>query len=292
MSPAPTNKTSASKIAFDWSKDPTFVFPELDSTTVNLALASDKDSLTSIFYIGKDSKLHQIAKGKDGWEVAKDPGKKQWPEADDKSPRLALVAPPEANELWIFYRKGGDVMQLHLDDFGTWADAIKVATVNENAPTDSKGGSDGDEKEKDGSGSSNSNNDDEASEGLSTGAKAGIGVGAGLGALAVAGAIFMVLRRRRRASNTEDTEQDNTRPTEVHQVGYRAVETDKPVELPIDQGPHELPVNAQEYELLGDVEHPRRESRTDDMDGGVNAFEEQQRSESRRREDRDGGDNA
>ncbi|KAJ4193172.1 hypothetical protein NW767_010461 [Fusarium falciforme] len=290
-SPAPTNKTATSKYAFDWSKDVPFILPEIDMTTVSLALASNEESLTNIFYIGTDSKLHQITNGKDGWEIAKDPGEKKWPKAGDKSARMALVAAPESEDLWIFYRKGKDVMELHLDEYGTWADAKKVATVNENAPTsDDDDEDDNEEEEEEGStGSSNSNHghDGETSEpssGLSTGAKAGVGVGVSLGALAAAGAIFMVIRRRRRSSNT-DTQQDPMSPEQMHQEGYRAVSNDKPAELPIDQGPHELPTNEPEYELLGDTEQRRPVSRQ--SEGGRDETGQGDRT----RENRDGGAN-
>lgn len=266
-------------------------------TTVSLTLASNEESLTNIFYIGTDSKLHQITNGKNGWEIAKDPGEKTWPKAGDKSARLALVAAPESEELWIFYRKGKDVMELHLDDYGTWADAKKVSTVNENAPTSDDDDEDDDEEAEEGStGSSNSNHDHdgetEPSGGLSTGAKAGIGVGVSLGALAAAGAIFMVIRRRRRSSNT-DTQQDPMSPDQMHQEGYRAVNSDKPAELPIDQGPHELATNEPEYELLGDTEQRRQGSTPRSRPGSSRS--EGGRDETvqgdRTRENRDGGAN-
>ncbi|EEU43747.1 uncharacterized protein NECHADRAFT_82851 [Fusarium vanettenii 77-13-4] len=296
-SPTPTNKTATSKYAFDWSKDVPFILPEIDMTTVSVTLASNEESLTNIFYVGTDSKLHQVTNGKDGWELAKDPGEKKWPKAGDKSARLALVAAPESEELWIFYRNGKDVMELHLDEYGTWADAKKVSSVNENAPTSDDDDEDDNEEEEEGStGSSNSNhnNDGETSEsssGLSTGAKAGIGVGVSLGALAAAGAIFMVIRRRRR-SNTV-TQQDPMSPDQMHQEGYRAVNSDKPAELPIDQGPHELPTNEPEYELLGDTEQRRLGSRTGSRTGSRQSEGGQDETghSDRTRENRDGGAN-
>ncbi|KAJ4318007.1 hypothetical protein N0V84_007061 [Fusarium piperis] len=301
-SPAPTNKTATSKYAFDWSKDVPFILPGYDATTTSLALASNEESLTHIFYIGTDSKLHQITNGKNGWELGKDPGEKKWPKAGDKSARLALVAAPESQDLWIFYRKGKDVMELHLDNFGTWADAKKVATVNENAPTTS--GDDSGEKEKkkekgeeekdsDGSSNSDHTHDDETSEpssGLSTGAKAGVGVGVSLGALAAVGAIFMVIRRRRRSSNIKVTQQDPMSPGQMYQEGYRAVSRDKPAELPIDQGPHELPTNEPDYGLLGDTEQRRSESRVDER-GQADRGQDGRGQDDRGQDNRHGGTN-
>ncbi|KFA51532.1 hypothetical protein S40293_06342 [Stachybotrys chartarum IBT 40293] len=196
----PTNQTSASDMTLDDSEDAPFALPSFDAGSTHLALAADSNTVTSLFYIGTDRRLHQIHQLNGNWEIAEDQ-QDEWPEADDESARLAIVSEQWSGEVWLYYRSGGNITELYQDEFGSWAEPRVTLTRNETAPAPGFN----DENEDEGNGTD---------EGLSTGARAGIGIGVTAAVLAAIAVGFFFLRRRRRLAYESKSPSSN--PAELH----------------------------------------------------------------------------
>ncbi|RGP77028.1 hypothetical protein FLONG3_4857 [Fusarium longipes] len=248
-SPAPTNKTDPSDIRLDSSENGSAELSSFDNAA-NLGLSTTTSQQTSVFYIGQDAELHMASNVDGSWEVQESPGKKQWPHADNKHGRLAVVSPLESDAVWVYYTSGDKVMELHRDEGGTWATARAPSSRNAINANDSEGSDKSDDpKDTDsGSDSSSSREGSSSSTGITTGAKAGIGIGVGVGVLAVAAAAFFFLRRRRQKASI------NERKASIGELASRNSYHELQTEV---HQPQEMPSTTatQRHELLADTRH-------------------------------------
>ncbi|KAF5027600.1 hypothetical protein F66182_270 [Fusarium sp. NRRL 66182] len=258
-SPTPTNRTDPSDMLLDSSGGESIALSSFDDTAVHLGITANTEAELSVFYIGQDSQLHRLSQADGAWEAVESPGETQWPEADEQSGPLAVVSVLETNEMWVYYSSGGGVMELHMDEGGTWAEAKKPSTGNNTDAASESGSNDPQSTEtsgEDGATSTDTSADGQETEsteepaaGISSGAKAGIGVGVAAGVLALAAAGFFLVRRRRQTA-TEDGKGSTAElgtPASYHAVTELAGRD--------TERPQELPSSSQKYELLGDTGH-------------------------------------
>jgi hypothetical protein len=244
-SPAPTNNTDPSDIRLDSSGAGSLQLSSFDNAA-NLGLSATASQQLSIFYIGEDAELHVASHVDGSWEEQDSPGKKQWPHADNKSGRLAVVSPLESDEIWVYYTSGDKVMELHRDSRGTWANA---RTPSPKSATNTNDSSDGSDNSEDTDGSSGSSEEGSSSStGITTGAKAGIGVGVGVGVLALAAAAFFFLRRRRQKAGINERKDSVGELASRNSYHELQTEVHQPQEMPLTT-PH------QQHELMGDTRH-------------------------------------
>lgn len=166
-------------------------------------MAIDREEARNIFYIGTDSKLHQIVEGDDGWEMASNQSETEWPVADEPSAALALTYKQSESEVWIYYRANGTVMEAYRGYYGNWSEAQALPEAPPEEPDGSVNGT------SIGGDSAPPEDDNKSDSGLSTGAKAGIGVGVGVGGLLVLSLLFFLWKRRR---NTKAAAAADNRP--------------------------------------------------------------------------------
>ncbi|KAK7428058.1 hypothetical protein QQZ08_005490 [Neonectria magnoliae] len=253
-----------------------YSLPSYSSAGARPALTTDENSNLSIFYIGKDRKLHQFLQKDETWKAMKG----SWPEADDEFAPFALVSAPESNSVWIYYYDSdGDMIELHQDEDGVWADPRKPTTKNRPATDDSDDSTDKSDSSSRGS-SADKNATDENEDGsggsLSVGAKAGLGVGISIGVSALLLVAAVLYRRRRTTPASDPKTEDQTRElygstaeamgsypgydqAHYQPEGYSIVGSDGILHRP----PQELP-SIPKYELLGDVHHDGLDQRGQD----------------------------
>ncbi|KAF4974606.1 hypothetical protein FZEAL_8533 [Fusarium zealandicum] len=183
-----TNDTSAGYIFREGDFSPQFALPSWDVDVESIGMSIDASRDRSVFYIGADKKLYQVAENKGKWEMASNRSQEIWPVADEPSSSLAVAYESYKGSVWVYYWSNNSIVQAHMNDTGVWQTAVTLPEEPHKAET----------KEK-------TPGPVEPS-GLSTGAKAGIGVGVGVGAL-LAGGLLVLLwmrRRKRRASASVD----------------------------------------------------------------------------------------
>lgn len=268
-----SNKSDQWSFTLDSSKGTPFSLDSFDIGSAHLGIASNGEQQLSIFYIGTDRILHRFYEEGDGWKLDQNMTADEWPKADDDSASFALVSALDSDEVWIYYRSDGDIIELYQDEAGTWAEPKKVSTESKNSSTDGVDEtSDGTESDQDSdpvetTDSSGDDQGDQKPSGLSTGAKAGIAVGivAGLGGSLIL--LFTLFRRRRRNASREakfqDSDQESRTPESnmayVHyNHGGRSTEASDLLNRELPPTPQELPCETK-YELLGDVAHARAE---------------------------------
>ncbi|KAI0125282.1 hypothetical protein BJ170DRAFT_584301 [Xylariales sp. AK1849] len=277
-----TNVTNATSISLDQTSTLNFTLPAWDGTPSSFGLSVDHNNTRSIFYIGTDSELFQIANIDDNWRVLSRPNETFWPQADDPKAPLAVASTPDLSQLRVYYQSGGEVMEL-TGDGGKWQAAATLPNYNTTKATPSPSSSGA-------AGTSSSAAATAAGSGLSTGAKAGIGVGVSVGALAVAGVVGAILLLRKRqqrrdaadaAARTTTTTGHTSDPAHSQVGGYSeqpqsstysqggygqvggydgqpAWNAYKPVEKPPgelgseDHMLHEMPENRQTLEMMGE----------------------------------------
>ncbi|KAF4454441.1 hypothetical protein F53441_3068 [Fusarium austroafricanum] len=182
-----------------------FSLPAWNSSLQAIGSAVDRSRNRSVFYIGNDRKLYEVAAQKDEWELAPNRSRSQWPLADYPSSDLAVVSQQSEGKAWIYYWANKTIVQAYKNYDGEWEDAQALPRKNATNKADDK-------KSKD-----VSQNEDESghSEGLGTGAKAGIGVGVGAGALLLLGVAAWLWMRRRKDRARKNEASDGTEVAEV-----------------------------------------------------------------------------
>lgn len=197
MEGKPTNQTESYNIQIDTSSKFNFTLPAWDSKTKAIAMAVDRAQSRNIFYIGTDSKLHQIDEGKNGWELASNQSATEWPVADEPSSDLAIAYRQSEGEIWLYYRANETIVEAYRGYYGNWSEAQALPQApakSDDPPVNGTSiGGDG----KDGNNETPAEDKPQSDSGLSTGAKAGIGAGVGVGALLFLGLLFCLCRRRR-----------------------------------------------------------------------------------------------
>jgi hypothetical protein len=191
---AVTNATNATAYAYDNSTGAAamanFSMPAWDAAPGALGVAVDKANTRSLFYIGTDAALHQVANINYAWQVFASQNTTAWPAADAAKAPLAVACNPQTSALRVYYTSGGQVVEAN-GDGSSWVAAAVLPSANKSSASPAATSS---------ASSSAASSSSATGDGLSAGAKAGLGVGVGLGVVAlgaIAGAIF-VLRKRQR----------------------------------------------------------------------------------------------
>ncbi len=178
-----TNATNATSFSVDATASVNFTLPAWTGKPGGMGASDDSNFIRNIFYIGSDRQLYQVANLKYMWHVVKNQTRDFWPLADEPSADLAVASMATTDDVHIYYRVNGSLVELAYDAVTTsWQTATTVPSFNSTetptlAPTPVEGGG-GD---------------------LTGGAKAGIAVAVivGVGAfLAAIGAAYMRWRRR------------------------------------------------------------------------------------------------
>ncbi|KAF6838927.1 hypothetical protein CPLU01_02197 [Colletotrichum plurivorum] len=194
-----TNETDTAGILLDSSQTPNFTLPAWSGATTNIAASVDSSYVRSIFYLGTDSKLHQISNIAWQWTVMPDQDQRLWPAPDEAGGPLAAVNNFATNEIWLYYSSNGSTVQLHHGSDGLWAQATVIQSSNTTQPAAE------DPNESASSGPSATATATAEPMVLSVGAKAGIAVGVGVGVIALAGiGIVFFIRRRRQQVAVEE----------------------------------------------------------------------------------------
>lgn len=194
----------------------------------------DRSRKRSVFYIGTDSKLHEVAATRETWNTTSNQTEEVWPAADDPSSGLAVAYFQPDGKSWIYYWSNKTIVQAYRNYDGKWEDAVAL-------PQEEPSKADNSPPEQ-------TEAPAPESSGLSTGAKAGIGVGVGVGALLVGvlGWLFMKRRNKRRGSGVSEvgspadshfTEVKKT-PTEMDGHGRPAELDNRPSVVYELQGQH------------------------------------------------------
>lgn len=183
-----------------------------------MGVAIDSTFTRSVFYIGTDKLLHEIANINFQWKVYPNQTSQAWPEADAANADLAVTYNFQSSEAWIYYVADGFLVQAYRGTSGDWSSA---AVVSVNSISDK----------------TNSGADGKKDSGLSTGAKAGVGVGVSVGAIAAIGLGLLFFLRRRRQRNAA-----------------AAAAADK--EQPINMGDYQAPPEQARYMADGSLAPP------------------------------------
>ncbi|KAL0937745.1 uncharacterized protein CTRU02_207476 [Colletotrichum truncatum] len=189
-----TNNTDAANILLDSSMTPNFTLPAWPRNVTSFAASVDHSYVRSIFYIGTDAKLHQVSNINWAWTMMPGQAERLWPVADEPAGALTSTNNFDTNEIWLWYRSNGSLVQVYHNPQGLWVDATTVPSFNTTPPADG------------GSASPTETSGATAKPAvLSMEAKAGIGVGVTVGVLAIAGiGIFFFVRRRRQQIEAEE----------------------------------------------------------------------------------------
>ncbi|KAH9895342.1 hypothetical protein F4778DRAFT_783698 [Xylariomycetidae sp. FL2044] len=169
---APTNFTLARNFTLDTKAGAELSLDGWFYRVSGMALTFDPQGTRSIFYMGNDSKVHQITEDNGDWKLADRPDETKWPDADSPDTPFAVTYDNVGGQIWMYYRSGGSMTQIYRSMDG-WDEASPLPSA---FPTAEKS----------------------SSSGLSRGAKAGIGVGVSIGGLAlIALGAYIFLQRRR-----------------------------------------------------------------------------------------------
>ncbi|KAH6648764.1 hypothetical protein BKA67DRAFT_371977 [Truncatella angustata] len=188
-----TDSTNATSISLNETSTLNFTLPAWDGNPSSLGVTCDKAYTRSVFYIGTDSELYQIANVGYNWREYARPNSTLWPTADNAKGQLAVASKFETSQLRVYYESGGQVMELNGDN-NEWTAAAVLPNDNSTAMSTSTPSSSANS-------SASASSSTDASDGLSTGAKVGVGVGVSLGVVALGGmlgALFLLRRRQRR----------------------------------------------------------------------------------------------
>ncbi|KAH7191893.1 uncharacterized protein B0J16DRAFT_353504 [Fusarium flagelliforme] len=178
---------------------PTFTLPAWNSSLEAMGSSIDRSRKRSIFYIGTDSKLHEVAATRETWNTTSNQTEEVWPTADDPNSGIAVAYFQPDGKSWIYYWSNKTIVQAYRNYDGKWEDAVALpqeepSKTDNNPPAQTE-------------------TPDESS-GLSSGAKAGIGVGVGVGALlaGVLGWLWMKRRNKKKGSGVSEVGS----PTDSH----------------------------------------------------------------------------
>jgi hypothetical protein len=160
-----------------------FTLPAWDGKTSGLGMSIDSAYTRSIWYIGNDSNLYQVANQNFTWSQRANQSTAFWPQADEPNADLAVAYDFKTSMVRLYYMVKGQLSEVKYEN-GNWMAWSTVAPPPPQ-PTISS--------------TPSATPDSSADSGLSTGAKAGIGVGVSLGAIAIGAiiAVFVLARRRK-----------------------------------------------------------------------------------------------
>lgn len=208
---APTNYTAPSKIGINPNVPTKFTLPAWSGKPGSMGVTIDSSYTRTVFYIGTDKKLYEVANINFQWMLLNNQSAQVWPLADDANAELAIAYNFASNEAWAYYVSNSSLIQVYRGTDGTWNNHTVLPTSAGTPGGDTAGGGSG-------SGSGDNSDSKPPSAGLSGGAKAGIGIGVSVGAIAVGllGLLFFLRRRRQRAAATA-AEADKEQPINLGQ---------------------------------------------------------------------------
>jgi hypothetical protein len=207
-----SNFTDSTSFVLNYTTTPNFTLPAWDGAPGSLGVSVDKAYTRSVFYIGTDNLLYQVANIGYAWRLYSRPNTTYWPKADDPKAPLGVASNFAGSQLRVYYMSGGRMIQA-TGDGGVWTAATVLSNKNTTASSPSSTSSPSSSAS---SSATSSSGADAAASGLSTGAKAGIGIGVSLAALGIAGmigALFFLRRRQRRrdaAATTAEASMNHT----------------------------------------------------------------------------------
>ncbi|KAK4155316.1 hypothetical protein C8A00DRAFT_13620 [Chaetomidium leptoderma] len=178
-----TAETDRSNITLNETEPAPFRLPAWDGTTSGIGVSIDSAFTRSLWYIGNDSSLYQVANQNYTWSQRANQSSAFWPQADKANAELAVAYDFKSSMVRIYYMVKGQLSEVKYENniWKAWSTvAASTPSPTQEAappPTDTDVASD---------------------TGLSTGAKAGIGVGVSLGAIALGAIIAVIVLARRK----------------------------------------------------------------------------------------------
>ncbi|KAK9772780.1 hypothetical protein SCAR479_10465 [Seiridium cardinale] len=178
----PNNSTKATEFMLDSRTNVSWSLEGYDGNPGALGFTLDQDWTSNLWYLGNDSRVHQLRSLGGNWRPVVSQNESIWPRADSPSAEFA-TASDDSGRVWLFYMSGGNMTQVYRSSSDKWELPTVLQRVNQTRAADAAtpAGSTG---------------------GLSTGAKAGVGVGVGVGGLAVIGIAALALIRRKMKNKT------------------------------------------------------------------------------------------
>ncbi|KAH6630428.1 hypothetical protein B0J18DRAFT_407678 [Chaetomium sp. MPI-SDFR-AT-0129] len=174
-------------ISIDQAAPADFSLDAWDGKTKGLGITIDSAYTRSIFYIGNDSSLHQVANQHYVWGQRASQSNAFWPKADDVNGDLAATYNFGTSDVRLYYTVNGRISEISFEN-GNWVaysalQAPPPQPTQTAVPTPTP---------------STLQTESDSDGGLSTGAKAGIGVGVSLGAIALGAIIAVVVLAQRK----------------------------------------------------------------------------------------------
>jgi len=179
-----TAETIRSDIAVNETTPANFSLSAWDGKIKSIGITIDSAFTRSLWYIGNDSSLYQVANQNYTWSKRANQSNAFWPQADEPNADLAVAYDQKTSKVWLYYMVKGKLSEIKFVD-NTWQAWSALGTPPPPQTTSST--------------QPLPTSSDVASDtGLSTGAKAGIGVGVSLGAIAAGAIIAIVVLARRK----------------------------------------------------------------------------------------------
>ncbi|KAK4229548.1 hypothetical protein QBC38DRAFT_359191 [Podospora fimiseda] len=190
------SETNRTNIAINETAPFNFTLTAWDGTAKSMGVSIDKEYTRSIFYIGNDNNLYQVANKNYYWSQ-RNQSTVFWPKADKPSADLAVAYEFNTNLVRAYYMVNGSLAEIKFenDNWKAWAPVATPPPQAVIAPPPPA--------------NSTETKEENTAMGLSAGAKAGIGVGVSLGVIAIGAliALFFLVRRRKDDSNLEQLPQ-------------------------------------------------------------------------------------
>lgn len=182
-----TQDTTRDAISIDETAKANFSLNAWDGNTKALGITIDSAYTRSIWYIGNDSSLHQVANQHYVWSQRASQSSAFWPKADDANGDLATAYNFGTSDVRLYYTVNGRMNEIKFEN-GNWVaysalQAPPPQATPSSVPTPTP---------------STLSTEADSDGGLSTGAKAGIGVGVSLGAIALGAIIAVVVLAQRK----------------------------------------------------------------------------------------------
>lgn len=177
----PTDNTTSTSFSLNTTSAADWALEAWDADRTSISLTVDSQNKSSVFYIGSDSRLHQVEEVGGQWQMAPAQNSAVWPPADRQNSEFGATYSIKTGEAWLFYISNHTMVSAYRSDDSEWRNAQVVDKVN--TTLSDLGTQDG---------------------GLTTQAKIGVGVGVALSVTALAGlVVFVVMLKRRQAKDEE-----------------------------------------------------------------------------------------
>jgi len=223
-----TTDTKKSDIKLDQDVQTNFTMPEWSGKPKGIGISIDESHTRFVWYIGNDSKLHQLSSKGFVWKPMESKTDVFWPVADEPNAEIAVASKMDSgkkkSEVHVFYMVDNKLAQVSSED-GSWKAWSHIPERDESSDEE-----DADSTQTTGTGTSSSPTSPASSStgsappaagaavssGLSTGAKIGIAVGAALGAvalIAIVVALYLLRRKKAPASSAASLKENAPKPS-------------------------------------------------------------------------------